>query len=457
MPLAYDLDALRRDLSLLEQAPSRFDTDRADTRFLLRLLPNVASMFRVARNIRRLTRTADADFEKKALPAFREYVAAKRRQDLGRLSDGELAAELRAREERVMGDFGAQALLPGFLGGMALASLTRKLTMIAGGAAGEAMACALTTALQGDTTWELNAALQAMAAGKQGEDEFLEAYGHRCAGEMELAVPRWREDPGVLRAIVAARGRSDPSAARREGEARRAAAEAGLPAWLAEHGAASLLAEVARDLSAAQRLLPYRERGKHFLMMGFELLRAAVEELARRRELGNRVYYLRWDELDRDPRADPGLSAELDARRASKRNLQRLEMPDVIDPADLEAIGRPRTIAFSNEVTGAPVAAGVATGVARTMLEPADAAPGEGEFILVCPSADPGWAPLFLSACGLIVERGGMLSHAAIVARDAGIPAVVYPDATRAFPSGTRLRLDGNTGRISVLKEAGAT
>ena len=72
------------------------------------------------------------------------------------------------------------------------------------------------------------------------------------------------------------------------------------------------------------------------------------------------------------------------------------------------------------------------------------------DYILVCPSTDPGWTPLFVNARGLIVERGGVLSHGAIVARDFGIPAVVLEGATQILTDGSILDLDANHGTIIV-------
>jgi pyruvate,water dikinase len=73
------------------------------------------------------------------------------------------------------------------------------------------------------------------------------------------------------------------------------------------------------------------------------------------------------------------------------------------------------------------------------------------DYVLICPSTDPGWTPLFINARGLIVERGGILSHGAIVARDFGIPAVVCPNATRLIKNGQTIRVDGNHGWIHIL------
>ena len=75
--------------------------------------------------------------------------------------------------------------------------------------------------------------------------------------------------------------------------------------------------------------------------------------------------------------------------------------------------------------------------------------PGE---IMVCPGTDPSWTPLFLTAGGLIMEVGGMMTHGAVVAREYGIPAVVGVDqATTRLKTGMRIRLDGSSGKIVIL------
>ena len=96
-----------------------------------------------------------------------------------------------------------------------------------------------------------------------------------------------------------------------------------------------------------------------------------------------------------------------------------------------------------------PIASGVARGTARIVFDPRDVTELGRDDILVCPSTDPGWTPLFVNAKGLIVERGGVLSHGAIVARDFGIPAVVLEAATRLIPDGATIELDANQGTVT--------
>ena len=103
------------------------------------------------------------------------------------------------------------------------------------------------------------------------------------------------------------------------------------------------------------------------------------------------------------------------------------------------------------ELKGDTVAAGVASG-RRDSTRPGRGRDLGTDYILVCPSTDPGWTLLFINARGLVVERGGVLSHGAIVARDFGIPAVVCPHATSRIRDGAAIRLDGNRGVIQILE-----
>jgi pyruvate,water dikinase len=74
-------------------------------------------------------------------------------------------------------------------------------------------------------------------------------------------------------------------------------------------------------------------------------------------------------------------------------------------------------------------------------------------YILVCPSTDPAWVPLFARARGLVMEIGGVLSHGAIVAREYGLPAVAgVPDVQRRLRNGQRLRIDGGRGTVTLLR-----
>jgi len=455
LPLAYDLDALRVDPRVLDRAPAVFRADRADGRFLRRLPANLFGIWRASRALRRKRRDAVRVFEELALPAFLRQVEASSARDLVTLDDDAVVDELESRIALVVDRFSADALEPGFCGGLAFESLTARLRLVLGDEEGFALATQLVRGLDGDTTIEQDALLWDVARSRATLGEFLARYGHRAVGEMELAEPRWREDAGAIEPLVDAlrhAGRS-PRELHEDNVARRLAARKELPGILREHGASALREDIERDLVDAQRLLPYRESGKHWWMLGYELLRGATQELARRWGIGRGVYFLHVGELRGFARARSAREEAIARRRVRFEAWKRLDLADVVDSACLDDVGRPRPVAHARELRGSAVAAGVGEGIVRIVDDPRRARALGARYVLVCPSTDPGWTPLFVNAAALVVERGGVLSHGAIVARDFGIPAVVCPHATRILRDGSTVRVDGSSGVILVLEE----
>ena len=125
----------------------------------------------------------------------------------------------------------------------------------------------------------------------------------------------------------------------------------------------------------------------------------------------------------------------------------------MIDSRELDALGLPRQIEAASEMDALSLSAGVVTGTARIIFDPAEATGLPDDCILVCPSTDPSWTALFTTIKGLVVERGGVLSHGAITARDFSIPAVACADATQTIRDGARVRVDGDRGHITVIEE----
>jgi phosphohistidine swiveling domain-containing protein len=151
--------------------------------------------------------------------------------------------------------------------------------------------------------------------------------------------------------------------------------------------------------------------------------------------------------------AGEDLSARVEARRADyelelrRRHVPRLLLSDGTEP---EAVRSDAVAVADGALVGSPASAGVVTARARVVLDPVGAHLEPGE-ILVAPSTDPGWTPLFLTAGGLVMEMGGSNSHGAVVAREYGIPAVVgVPDATVRIASGQSITVDGAAGSVVV-------
>jgi phosphohistidine swiveling domain-containing protein len=470
LPFEYDMREVLADPQSLELPPRKLNVERADTLLFLRLPGLVWSMLRAWRRMKRIGRSVQQRFEQQALPKLREFLHATRQQDLTSLDTGQLIAELDRRRRYVMGELAAESLLPGYFAGLAHARLVGWLTQLMGDEQGENLAERLTTGLPGDITVEQNVMLHRISRGECSLEDFVEKFGHRAAGEMELSQPRWREDTAYLQRIIASYRRTsaqaDDSHRQASPEDRHARqveirqqTENELPAILAEWGGSSLLERIRHDLDQAQSLLPYREIGKFHLMRGYETIRAVLMEMARRWDLGRDVFFLQLDEL-------PSFESQRDEhlQRIARRKLrwksaQKLVLRDVIDSRELDGLGEPDDVAIAEgraTIEARPIAAGAAIGVARVVLDPRDAGELGSDYILVCPSTDPGWTPLFVNARGLIVERGGILSHGAIVARDFGIPAVVCQHATRSIADGARIEIDGSRGRIVFLEPSPA-
>ena len=142
------------------------------------------------------------------------------------------------------------------------------------------------------------------------------------------------------------------------------------------------------------------------------------------------------------------------AEELGRRHIPRVLLSDGTEPEALPAraagpAGGAAEGAAEGTLTGSPASAGTVTARARVILDPQGARLEAGE-ILVAPSTDPGWTPLFLTAGGLVMEMGGPNSHGAVVAREYGIPAVVgVPDATVRIVTGQSITVDGAAGTVA--------
>jgi pyruvate,water dikinase len=448
LPYEYGTEDILADPQALDGPPRRMNFQRADP-FLFARLPGVAwSMLRCAARMKRMRRNVAEEFDKGATPLesleqdWKLYVE---RDTAGLLDVFDL------HRRRVTHDVAAWSLLPGFFGGLALQELTAWLTRLMGDE-GHALVQQLTSGLDDDITVQQNIELYRVSRGEMPISTFLARFGHRAANEMELAQPRWREDPSFLERMIDV-FRAGKSASPEERHAQQVAvrhdAEAALPHVLAGHGGSCFREQIESLVREAQRLLPYREKGKFYLMARYEDLRRILVELGRRWNLGRDVFFLHLEELPQFESRESELRDAIDERKVRWQSAQKLVLSEVIDSRNLDSLGVPPPVqAGAHRLPARPIASGMASGIARVVFEPGQAADLGTGYILVCPSTDPGWTPLFVHARGLVVERGGVLSHGAIVARDFGIPAVVCEGATRLIPDGARIQVDGQRGEI---------
>ncbi len=456
MPFEYDIDEILRDRTALDRPPTRFNFDRTDSLFFFRLPGLLWNMIRGSRTMKQMSKSPGERFDRIAAPKLEEFLKEATQRNLQSLTTDDLIRELYCRRDFVLGWFAGESLIPGFFGGIAHDQIRKLAIQLFGQENGEQFVGELTTGLDGDITVEQNLLLFEIASGRGDTSEFFQRYGHRAVNEMELAQPRWREDHEFVDRMIE-RFRSTPDSSpsdRHLHQVRhRQAAEKSLTDRLVSVGGSSLQERFEAALKQAQQLLPYRELGKFHLMRGYESIREVLSEFSRRWDIGRDLYFLSLAELPQFEANRSLLETQISERKLRWRALQKLAMSDVIDSRALTEFGQlRRAVASAGEKALAcrPIASGTGRGTARIVIDPGQITELGRDYILVCPSTDPGWTPLFVNARGLIVERGGVLSHGAIVARDFGIPAVVLEGATQILADGSFLELDANHGTIIV-------
>jgi phosphohistidine swiveling domain-containing protein len=295
---------------------------------------------------------------------------------------------------------------------------------------------------------------------QQGLKAFLARYGHRAVAEIDLGMPRWSDDPSHVLGVLANYLRlDDPELAPDAMFARGAlAADAAVAASVDRVRRRSRVRAFAVlvALGRVRQLVGMRETHKDFVIRllahARTELRVVGELLAARGLLSDPadVYFLDLAEA-RSALAGADHRATVAERREEyDRELRRRHVPRVLlsDGTEPETLSRP--VDAEGALTGTPASAGTVTAPARVVLDPVGAHLEPGE-ILVVPSTDPGWTPLFLTSGGLVMEMGGPNSHGAVVAREYGIPAVVgVADATTRIRTGQQVTLDGAAGLVRL-------
>ena len=292
---------------------------------------------------------------------------------------------------------------------------------------------------------------------------FLERYGHRAVAEIDLGMPRWSDEPEHLLGVLANYLRLDdpelaPDRQFAEGAEIASAAVREIIAATRRDGwsgaiRARLMAFV---LDRSRALIGLRERPKSILVYALASARRELTSVGRAAVAAGAIddvedtFFLDLRQL-RSAVAGVDQRAVVRERRAAyelelrRRHIPRVLLSDGTEPETMIHIEAPE-----GALVGSPASVGTVTGPARVIMDPAGAHLEPGE-ILVAPSTDPGWTPLFLTAGGLVMEMGGSMSHGAVVAREYGIPAVVgVPDATTTITTGDLITVDGAAGIVTL-------
>jgi phosphohistidine swiveling domain-containing protein len=298
-------------------------------------------------------------------------------------------------------------------------------------------------------------------------EQFLRRYGHRGRYESDWSIPRMREQPASV--LYAIREQVDAPlqdpvllSQRQAAEARSAwqQFEARLTPWQRW----TLLPRVRKTLRQLKQQYLWREEVRSDLTRVLAALRPYHLTLAGRfverrwLDRADDYFLLVLDEVRQaceDPARGDSLRA-IAAKRAAQRGAERdLRLPLFMRESELPALMAVRASNGQNDVLkGLCVSPGSIDGEVVVMRDPSEFIAMKRGAILVAPATDPSWTPLFTLASGVIVEVGGMLSHASTIAREYGLPALAnVKDATRVLKSGDRIRLDASGGVVRRLSE----
>ncbi len=306
---------------------------------------------------------------------------------------------------------------------------------------------------------ELLLRLRGSEAGSKWLDrfqKFLEEFGHRGPKEFDFAASRWDEDPTMLLDIVRSRLRnpgSERTADRlhrlmeeREIEIRKAISDS--PLWKRP-----LMQWTA---NALVRHMPLREAPKHYGLFVFQRMRRVALEIGRRLvqsntlESGDDVFYLEWSEVASLAGGNPApddLQKRIDSRKEMFERFLARRPPDFVRSDGVPVVEAEPPVE-AGVLLGTGISGGTARGLVTLLTRPDPTLCRDGD-VLVMEYADPGWTPLFPGASAVVMEVGGAMCHAAVVARELGLPAVFGArGAMQILAPDEPVEVDGRTGRV---------
>jgi pyruvate,water dikinase len=302
--------------------------------------------------------------------------------------------------------------------------------------------------------------------GKKTQDAihaYLNKYGMRCAGEIDITKTRWSEKPATLVPMILSNIKNfEPDAGSRKFEQGRQEAlkkEKELLDRLAQLPDGEQKAkETKRIINLIRNFAGYREYPKYGIVNRYFVYKQALLKEAGQLVQANiiqekkDIYYLSFEEL-REVVCTNKLDYQIISKRKDEYKIyERLTPPRVItSDGEIIAGKYKRENIPAEAIAGLAVSSGIIEGRARVILNMEDADLEDGD-ILVTSFTDPSWTALFVSIKGLVTEVGGLMTHGAVIAREYGLPAVVgVEDATRLIKDGQRIRVNGTDGYVEIL------
>ena len=292
---------------------------------------------------------------------------------------------------------------------------------------------------------------------------YLDRYGMRCVGEIDITRPRWSERPTTLLPMILSNIENlEPGAGERRFEQGRKEAlkkEQELLARLrALPGGERKAEETERMIDRVRTFVGYREYPKYGIVSRYFLYKQALldeaDRLVQAGVLGEKedTFFLTLQEFHDVVQTNQVDDELIRRRKDAFRSYQALTPPRVLT-SDGEAIAGTyrRDDVPAGALVGLAVSAGTIEGRARVILDMAQADPEPGD-ILVTTHTDPSWSPLFVAIAGLVTEVGGLMTHGAVIAREYGLPAVVGVEhATQLIQDGQRIRVNATDGYVEFL------
>jgi len=438
-PYTYDLDLLRSSPDAAQGPPT------VPSGSFLAQLGAARRLKVVNENLKALEHVFDRQLTRDIIPPFEQYVRDEKTADLAALSTSQWLDLWASREKEVLDRFAPDSLLPSLLAAMAIEDLRSFISEYFWDEDPLALAGQFSAGGPGDLTLAASQHLHDIAEGKSSVDQWLAIYGHRAPDEFDLGAPRWRETPELVARLAEHMKGSIPPLERHKARAD--------DVWertlrMAESLSPDLRDEFAERLTMVHRYIRFREDAKHYLMLGYDLLRDMLLDAGRRLDIGDGVFLMDIEELHDALVSGIAPLHLIEKRREVRMAEKRLALPDVITEADLASLGEIPAVADGDRLDAFVLSSGTCCGPARIVHSPQDAGDLGSGYVLVCPSTDPSWTPLFVGACGVVLERGGTLSHGAVVAREMGLPAVVLSDATRLIEEDEEITVDGRQGAV---------
>ncbi|SDU69180.1 pyruvate, water dikinase [Gordonia westfalica] len=321
----------------------------------------------------------------------------------------------------------------------------------------------ITDLLRGHGSHEESVVLADMWNVSRGEislAEFLLRHGYHCAGEGETASTSWREDPAPVERLIASfAGMPDSESPQERAAALERAGAAAERTLFAGSGVGRMRTRL--TLRLARLFIPLRGVGKVSYLQSLDVIRACARRLGADAvtdgvlDTPDDAFYLTAEEL---ARALPdGVRSIVADRRARRLEYQSLKLPAAwVGNPEPERTPEPDAESgpAGTILSGVGASPGTVEGRAVVVTEPADAEVSDGD-ILIAHTTDPSWVSLMFLSEALVVDIGGMMSHAAVVAREMGVPCVMNTrTGTTTLTTGDRIRVDGASGTVEILVKA---